>query len=229
MFGALVRHLVFFLIAAAALVAYEHFKIRGESTRSLFSLVAAVGFGLAPLRALVREVLAIEGKVLHSVHGIGALVVLGLTLSGFISGGPLMGQAALAPFALMGAAQAVMHSDHPRNREQAEALRRFVTSLPEVQQVTRSGDLGSPAEVRRAITALSDLVRKAQALGETELRSDPGFQAALRRSMTRIGLSIGLDTVDKAADELAANPAAAAALPQLRQHLAAARKTLEQR
>jgi hypothetical protein len=81
--------------------------------------------------------------------------------------------------------------------------------------------------MRRAVAVLTDLIAKAQALGETELRSDPGFQGALRQTMTRSGLSLGLDTVDQAVGKLSANPAAASALPELRRRLAAARKTLE--
>lgn len=219
---------MFLLIAVAAFGAYEHFKLHGQSTQSLASLLATAGFGLAPVRALARELLAIEGKVLHLVHGVGGLALLGLAFGGVISGGPLLNRAALAPFEIMGAAQAVMHQDHPRSPEQAEALRRFATSLPEVQQFTRSGDLTSPANMRRAVTVITDLLAKAQALGETELRSDPGFQGALRRAMTRLGLSLGLDTVDQAIVKLSANRAAASALPDLRKRLAAARRTLDE-
>jgi len=222
----LLLHFLFFLLAVAAFGAYEHFKLHGQSAQSLTALVAAVGFGLAPLRALLGELLAIEGKVLHLVHGFGGLALLALALGGFVSGGPVLTHAALAPFAIMGAAQAVMHQDHPRSPEQAEALRRFATSLPEVQRFT-SGDLGSPENVRQAVIVLTDLVAKAEALGETELRSDPSFQSALRRAMTRSGLSLGLDAVDSAIGRLAANPEAAKAVPELRKRLASARKTVE--
>lgn len=226
--GKILLHCGFLLIAIVAFGAYEHFKLHGESAQSLVSLLAAAGFGLAPVRALVRELLVIEGKVLHLVHGVGGLALIGLSLGGVISGGPLLTHAALAPFAIMGAAQAVMHQDHPRSPEQAEALRRFATSLPEVEQFTKSGDLTSPANVHRAVAVLTDLVTKAQALGETELRSDPSFQSALRRVTTRFGLSLGLDTVDRAIGQLSANPAAASALPDLRKRLAKARKTVEE-
>ena len=211
----------------AALAAYEHFKLRGQTAQSLASLLVAAGFGLAPIRALARELLALEGKALHLVHGVGGLALLALAMGGFISGGPVLTRAALAPFAIMGAAQAVMHQDHPRSPEQAEALRRFATSLPEVQQFTSSGDLTSPANVRRAVSVLTDLVAKAELLGETELRSDPGFQSALRRATTRFGLSLGLDTVDQAIGKLSAQPEAASAVPELKRRLAAARKAVE--
>jgi hypothetical protein len=219
-------HVGYILIAVVAFVAYEHFKLQRNSTLSWVSLLTAAGFGFAPVRALVRELLVIEGKVLHLVHGFGALGLGGLALGGVISGGPLLSHAALAPFAIMGAAQAVMHQDHPRNAEQAAALRRFATSLPEVEQFTKSGNLTSPENVRRAIMVLSDIVAKAQALGETELKSDPGFQSALMQVTTKFGLSLGLDTVDRAILELSGNPAAASALPELRKQLAQARKII---
>ena len=222
--GRILLHCGFLLIAVVALGAYEHFKLHGESTQSLVSLLLAAGFGFASIRALVRELFVIEGKLLHLVHGVGGLVLGGLALGGVISGGPLLSHAALAPFAIMGAAQAVMHQDHPRNPQQAEALRRFATSLPEVEQFTKSKNLTSPENARRAVAVLTDLVAKAQALGETELRSDPGFQGALRRVTTRFGLSLGLDAIDRAIGKLSANPATASAVPGLRNRLAKARK-----
>jgi hypothetical protein len=130
---------------------------------------------------------------------------------------------------MMGAAQAIMHQDHPRNAQQADALRRFATSLPEIEQFTKTGDLTSPANVAKAVSVLNDLLAKAQALGQTELQSDPGFQSALRQVTTRFGLSLGLDTVDEVIQELAANPAASGALPGLRKQLADARKVVEAR
>ena len=226
--GKILLHAGFLLVAVIAFGAYEHFKLNGESTPSLVSLAAAAGFGFAPVRALLRELFAIEGKLLHLVHGIGGLALGGMALGGAVSGGPLLTHAALAPFAIMGAAQAMMHQDHPRSPAQAEALRRFAASLPEVEQFTK-GNLTSPANARRAVAVLTDLVSKAQALGATELQSDPGFQSALRRVTTRFGLSLGLDTVDQAIAKLSANPAVAAALPGLRKQLAAARKTVEEK
>lgn len=216
----------FLLAAVVAFGAYEHFKLNDEATSSLVSLAAAAGFVLAPVRALVRELFVIEGKLLHLLHGVGGLTLGGLALGGFISGGPLLTHAALAPFSIMGAAQALMHSNHPRNPQQAEAMRRFVTSLPEVEQFTKSGDLSSPANVRRAVSVLTDLVGKAQVLGETELKSDPGFQSALQRATTRFGLTLGLDAVDRILGQLEKNQAAASAVPELRKKLAAARNSL---
>lgn len=224
--GRVLLHLGFLLIAVAAFAAYEHFSVQGQSGISYACLAAAAGFGFAPLRALAHILFSIEGKALHLVHGIGGLALVGLPLAGIVSGGPVLTHAAMAPFAIMGAAQAVMHQDHPRNAKQAAALRRFASSLPEVAQFTSSKNLASPENAKRAIVVLSDLLTKAQALGETELDSDPGFQSALRQVSTRFGANLGLDAVDLALNKLAANPAAAGAVPQLRSRLAKARKSL---
>jgi hypothetical protein len=215
-------------LAAAAFVAYEHFKLTGQSTAALVSLVAAAILALAPVRAVIGELFAIEGKALHALHGIGGLAFVGLAAGGAISGQPLLSHAAMAPFALMGAAQAIMHQDHPRNAKQAEALRRFATSLPEVAEFARSGDLTSPENVARAVHVLNDLISKAEALGQTELEADPNFQSAWARATTRTGLTLGLDTIDQAVNRLAADPAAAAAVPDLRRRLAKARHLAEQ-
>jgi hypothetical protein len=129
----------------------------------------------------------------------------------------------------MGAAQAVMHQNHPRNAEQAAALRQFASALPEVQQFTRSGSLSSPENLQRAVSVLSDLLSKAQVLGSTELRADPGFQSALRETTARLGVNLGLDSADQLIRKLATHPGAAAELPQLRRQLAQARKALATR
>lgn len=225
--GRFLLHVGLLLVAVVAFCAYQHFKLHGESTKSLVSLATAAILGFSPIRALVSEFFAIEGKVLHFVHGIGGLALGGMALGGVISGGPLLTHAALAPFSIMGAAQALMHQEHPRNPEQAEALKRFATSLPEVEQFTKSGDITSPANMQRALVVLTDLVSKAQALGDTELRSDPGFQSALQKATTRFGLSLGLDAVDQALGKFSTNPAAASAVLELRKRIAVARKTIE--
>jgi hypothetical protein len=227
--GRVLLHCLFLLLAVGLFAGYQHFSLSGQSTQSLACLVGAAGFGLAPIRALVSELFTLERKALHLLHGAGGLLVAGLSVGGVISGGPLLTHAALAPFAIMGAAQAIMHQDHPRNAQQAEALRRFATSLPEVEQFTKSGDLASPENAARAVSVLTDLITKAQALGETELQADPGFQGALKKTTTRFGLTLGLDTVDQIVGKLAANPAAARAVPELRRQLAKARKTVEQK
>ena len=74
---------------------------------------------------------------------------------------------------------------------------------------------------------LQDLIGKAQALGETELQADPNFQNALARATTRTGLTLGLDGIDQAVNRLAANPATAAAVPDLRRRLAQARSVAQ--
>lgn len=226
MAGRFVLHGLSLLVGIGAFVAHEHFALQGNSTASLATLVAAGVFGLAPLRLLLHEIFAAERTVLHLAHGIGALSLVGLTMGGAVQGGSLLPHAALAPFAVMGAAQALMHSNHPRNAAQAAALQRFVTSLPEVEVFAKPDDLTSPANATRAVAVLTDLIGKAQALGETELQADPEFQNALQKVGTHVGLSLGLDAIDRAIGSLAANPATAASVPELRRRLAAARKTI---
>jgi hypothetical protein len=217
-------HLGLLVISVGCLAAYEHFRSQGASTASVISLVAGAVFGFTPVRDVIRIVAGVEGRVLHLVHVLGGLGLLALPVSGVISGGRVLTRAALAPFAIMGAAQAVMHQNHPRNARQAAALQRFATSLPEVAQFTSAKDLTSPANAARAVVVLTDILGKAQALGETELESDPGFQSALRQVSTRFGANLGLDAVDLALKQMAANPATAGAVPGLRQQLAQARQ-----
>lgn len=226
--GRIFLHCISIAVAAALYVAHEHFALRTESAPlALGCLLGAAGFGFAPVRAVIGELFVLEKKVLHLAHGVGGLLLAGLSLGGVVSGGPLLTHAALAPFAVMGAAQAVMHQDHPRTAEQAEALRRFASSLPEVEEFAKRGNLGSPENAARAIAIISDLLAKAQTLGETELRADPGFQSALRRVTARFGLTLGLDSIDKAIASLSANPAAASAVPGLRRQLAKVRQSAE--
>jgi hypothetical protein len=222
----IVLHGGFLLIAVACLAAYAHFKITGNSTVSLASLVAAAGFGFAPVRDIVRVVFRIEGTALHVVHGLGGLALAVLPLTGVVSGAPLLNNAWRAPFAIMGAAQAVMHQNHPHNAQQAAALQRFAASLPEVAVLADTKSLANPANAQRAVAALSDVLVKAQALGETELDADPGFQSALAQVSTRFGANLGLDAVDLALTRLAANAVTAGAVPGLRRQLAQARRTL---
>jgi len=219
-------HGVFLVIAIGCFAGYAHFKVAGQHTASLVCLVAAALFGFAPVRDVVRMVFAVEGKALHLVHGLGGLGLLLLPLGGVVSGGRVLTHAAMAPFAIMGAAQAVMHQDHPRNAKQAAALRQFASSLPEVAEFANTKDLTSPANAARAVTVLTDIISKAQALGQTELDSDPGFQSALSQVSARMGGNLGLDAVDLALNKLAENPATASAVPELRKQIAAARKTL---
>ena len=222
-FRRVLLHCLLLLLAAAAFVAYQHFKLNGQSTPALVSLVAAGVLAFAPARALIGELFAIEGKVLHALHGIGGLAFVGLAAGGVISGQPLLNRAAMAPFEIMGAAQAIMHQNHPRNAKQAEALRSFATSLPEVAEFTRSGNLTSPENVARAVHVLNDLISKAEVLGQTELEADPNFQSAWARATTRTGLTLGLDVIDQAINRLAVSPTGASAVPALTRRLAKAR------
>ena len=224
--GRILLHAGFLLIAIGCLAAYEHLSVEGYRTASFVSLGAAAVFGFAPIRDVLHIFFKVEGTTLHLVHALGGLTLIGLPLAGVVSGGPVLTHAAMAPFAIMGAAQAMMHQNHPRNAKQAEALRRFALSLPEVAQFTSSKNLASPRNAMRAVAVLQDILTKAQALGETELEADPGFQSALRQVSTRVGANLGLDAVDLSLKQLAANPATAGAVPKLRRELALARETM---
>ena len=219
-------HLAFLFIAVGCLAAYEHLAVEKHSTASFVCLAAAAVFGFAPVRDLVRIFFKVEGTTLHLVHAVGGLALLALPVTGVISGGPVLTHAAMAPFAMMGAAQALMHSNAPRNARQAAALRTFELSLPEVEVFSSGKNLASPQNAARAVRVLQDIIGKAQALGETELEADPGFQSALRQVTTRFGTNLGLDAVDLSLRKLAANPTTAGAVPGLRRQLALARKTV---
>jgi hypothetical protein len=221
------RHLIISLVAilgaGGLFLAHEHYSVAGDSTRSLLALGGAALLAFVPLRSIIGAVFRLESKVMHALHGIGGLALAALFGSGVVSGAPALTHAALAPFAIMGAAQAVMHQNHPRNAEQARALRGFAASLPEVEQFTR-GSLASPENAARAVVVLKDLIGKAEALGYTELDADPGFQGALRQTTARFGLTLALDQMQRVVTALAANPVTAGAVPDLEARLAAARR-----
>jgi hypothetical protein len=222
----LLWHAVLLVIAAGCFALYEHFKVVGRSDLSLGFLVTGAVFGFAPLRDVIGLVFGIGGGALRLVHLLGSLALVAAPLSGLVSGTPLLTHAAMAPFAIMGAAQAVMHQNQPRNARQAAAMQSFAASLPEVAQIAGGKSLASPANARRAVAVLSDIIAKAQALGETELQSDPRFQSAMSQVSGRFGAKLGLDAVDLVLARLAANPATASAVPQLRKRLASARETI---
>jgi hypothetical protein len=219
-------HCGFLGIALICLAGYEHFSAERQSTASLVSLIAAAGFGFAPLRDLARIVFKIGGAGLHAVHFIGALGLVSLPLAGVVSGTSVLTHAAMAPFSIMGAAQALMHSNRPRTAEQAAALRQFVASLPKLSRVAGSASFTSPDNAAQTVAVLSDVLSRAQALGQTELDADPEFQSALQQVTTRFGANLGLDAVDIVLNQLAANPVTAPAVPALRTQLAAARRVL---
>jgi hypothetical protein len=222
--GKTLLHTLFLLIAIACLAAYEHFKVEGRTGLAIGWLVAAAVFGFLPVRDVIRLVFGVEGRVLHLVHLVGALGFLALPLTGAIKGTPVLTHAAMAPFAIMGAAQAMMHPNQPRNAKQAAAMKRFAASLPELSRFA-GGNLSS-ANAKRAVAVLSDVIAKAQALGQTELDADPQFRNGLSQVSSRVGAKLGLDAVDAVLDKLAANPLTASAVPELRKKLAAARITL---
>jgi hypothetical protein len=230
--ASLARHLLHWVLgwagAAALFVGYEHLQLNGEAMPAYACLAGSALLVLSPVKALLHRLFSLDRGMLHLAHAVGGVGLIALPVTGMVSGTPVLTHAALAPFAIMGAAQALMHSDHPRNAAQAAALRNFVTSLPEVEQFTRSRDFTSPANVAHAVPVLTDLIAKAQVLGETELQSDPGFQSALKQVGVRTGLDLGLDSIDRAIDVMAKSPAGAAAAPALRARLAQARRTLAQ-
>jgi hypothetical protein len=228
--ASLVGHLLHWVLglagSAALFVGYEHLKLNGEAMPAYACLASSALLVLNPLKALVHRVFSVERGVMHIVHAVGGLGLVALPLSGAVSGTPMLTHAALAPLAMMGAAQAVMHENHPRNAAEAAALRNFAASLPEVEQFTGKGDFTSPAGVARPVRVLTDLMSKAQVLGETELQSDPGFQSALKQVGVRTGLSLGLDAIDHSIQVMSRSPAAAAAAPELRARLAQVRRSI---
>jgi hypothetical protein len=224
-FGRFLLHALFLVIAIGCLAGYEHFRVAGRTNPALGCLVAAGLFGFAPVRDLLGLVFGLGGRALHLAHALGALGLATLPLSGMVSGPSVLTHAASAPFALMAAAQAVMHQNHPRNPAQAAALQRFAASIPQVAQFAGATDLTSPANARRAVVVLTDILSKAQALGQTELAADPRYQSTVARTSTGVGARLGLDVVDLAIGRLAANPATASAVPALRRRLDQARRT----
>lgn len=222
----LLLHAGFLVVAVLCFAVYLHLRVGGRGAGATASLVAGAIFGFLPVRDIIRVAFRVEGTMLHLVHALGGLALFALPASGVVSGAPLLSRAAMAPFAIMGAAQALMHSQHPRNAQQSAALQRFVSGLPQVAQLAGSRDLASPENARRAATVLADIVARAQALGQTELQSDPGFRSAFSQVSTRFGASLGLDAVDLVLGKLAANPATAGLVPGIRRQLAQARQTL---
>jgi hypothetical protein len=224
--GRVLLHLVFLVVAVACFALYQHFKVAGRSDLALGYLVAAAVFALLPLRDLLHVVFGVGGAALHLVHAVGSLILIAVPLSGFVSGTPLLTNTAMAPFAVMGAAQALMHGDHPRNAKQAEAMQSFASSLPALRGVSDGRQLATPAGARRAVVILSDIITKAQALGQTELQSDPRYRSALGQASAGFGAKLGLDAVEGVLGKLAANPATASYVPKLREQLASARRTI---
>ena len=215
-------HVLSLMVAVGCFAAWAHFKVAGNHTAALTALVATGVFAITPLRDIAHIFFAVEGRALHLVHAVGGLALIALPLTGVVSGGRVLTRAAEAPFAIMGAAQAMMHQNQPRNAAQASAMRQFAESIPEVSQFAGS-DLSKPENAERAVKVLTDIIGKAQALGQTELDADPNFQSALQQTSTRVGTNLGLDAVDVVLNKLAADPSTASAVPQLRAKVAKVR------
>jgi hypothetical protein len=228
--AALAAHLLHWVLglggAVVLFVAYQHLKINGAAIPAYGCLGAAALLALSPLKALLHAVFTVERGAMHLAHVVAGLGLVALPASGIVAGTPVLTHAALAPFAMMGAAQALMHSNKPRDAAQARAMRSFVSSLPALAQFSSSRNFTSPATAQRAVTVLGDLISKAQTLGETELASDPGFQSALKQVGVRTGLSLSLDAISHSIDVMERSPAAAAAAPALRARLVRVRRSL---
>ena len=222
----LLLHALSLVIAIGCFFAWLHLKAGDNHKAALVMLIATAVFGFAPLRDILRIFFKVEGKALHLVHVLGALGLIALPVGGLVNGAPLLSHAAMGPFAIMGAAQALMHSQHPRNAQQAAALQHFVAAMPQVASIASAKNFSSPADAQRAIRALTDIVGRAQALGQTELNADPQFRSAFNQVSTRFGTSLGLDAVDLVLNRLAAaSPASATQIAALRQQVTQARQS----
>ena len=87
----LVHFAIFVSCAAGALglfVCYQHFRDSGQTGLSTGCVIAAALLALVPLRALLREIFGIEGKVAHLMHGLGGLALVALPVSGAGDGHP---------------------------------------------------------------------------------------------------------------------------------------------
>ena len=123
-------------VPSALFVAYQHLKINGAPTPAYVCLAGAALLALSPLKALGHAMFTVERGAMHLVHVVAGLALMALPVSGLVSGTPVLMHAALAPFAMMGAAQALMHSGKPRNAAQSQAMRSFVTSLRSCLEMT---------------------------------------------------------------------------------------------
>src|SRR5215470_4243013 len=99
--GRVLVHILFLVIAIGAFLAYQHYSTLGAKSESTVSLFVAAGFAFAPVRAVLHAFFAVERRVVHLVHGLGGLAVVGLSMSGVVQGRPILTHAALAPFAVM--------------------------------------------------------------------------------------------------------------------------------
>jgi hypothetical protein len=210
----LVRGL-FVVLALGLYLTYRHYNLAGRQAPALASLGGAAVFVWAAIRGLLGR-----------LRQLAFVLVPAAALLGYWQGAPLVDQFAQSPFAIMGAMQAVTHQNHPRSAEQAAALRQFANSLTEVGSFA-GGDLRSPANAARALQVIGNIVTKAEYLGATELRSDPGFQNALRNTALRTGIGWGLDTADAALRSFGGNASIARQVTELQQRLREVRRRLD--
>ena len=144
-------HMLHWVLAAAGatalFVAYQHLKINGAPAPAYVCLAGAALLALSPLKALGHAMFTVERGAMHLVHVVAGLALMALPVSGLVSGTPVLTHAALAPFAMMGAAQALMHSGKPRNAAQRQAMRSFVTSLRSCLEMTGAR---SPGKIKLA-------------------------------------------------------------------------------
>src|SRR5579862_820500 len=56
------------VLAAGAFVAYEHYKLTGQSTPALVSLAAAALLAFIPVRHVIGALFSVEGKLMHGLH-----------------------------------------------------------------------------------------------------------------------------------------------------------------
>jgi hypothetical protein len=96
-------------------------------------------------------------------------------------------------------------------QNQSPTLQSFAGSLPQIEKLAKSGDAS------QALNLLANLVSKAEALG----KAPPGTSARLN-----VGISLGIDALERATQQLAANPATAVAARDLRHRLVIARTDL---
>jgi hypothetical protein len=205
---------LFLALALGLYLTYRHYSLLNQSTPALASLGGTAVFGWATIRGLMAR-----------LRHFAFVLIPGVALLGYWKGAPMVDQFAQSPFAIMAAMQAVMHQDHPRSAAQAAALRQFASSLTEVGRFAGS-DLRSPANAARAIQVIGDIMTKAEYLGATELRSDPGFQNAVRNTTMRTGINWGLDSVVATLRALANNPSIAKQVKDLRRRVDALRGRL---
>ncbi len=217
-------HAASFIAGLCCLAAWRVLRLDGNSAASMGALVAAGLLLLSSLHLVLDAVFALERRLRHAVHLVAGLGFAGLAAGGHLNHLPVLNDAALAPFAMFGAVQALMHSGQPRNPEQAAALQHFLSGVREIEGLDFSGR--SLEGTQHTAAVLKDLVTRAQVLGPTELRSDPGFQSALRQVTARSGLSLGMDNLGGAIDRLASQPGGERAAHELRRELAAARRQI---